>query len=224
MPGFLHVNDESAFPRFANRGRTYVYVLPCRDADVLKVGFSRNPLERFRTLHARFFEFFDLDRGLLIEAAHLRDARRIERRFITTFADRRASAPLVVPRSAAGHTEWYRGIDPEATALARAVCESEALPLHAPLRGWLRECLEGWSDMLFDWSLHMLDLVEYERFNPPPGADGGVHEKALGRVLDTYAAVGVDVQPLVPRAVGRWYEARHALSFRAVRRASGGRS
>ena len=42
-------------PRFASRGRTFVYVLPCRDEDILKVGFSRDPLDRFRTLHRRFF-------------------------------------------------------------------------------------------------------------------------------------------------------------------------
>ncbi len=114
------MNDEVAYPRFASRGRTFVYVLPCRDEDILKVGFSRDPLQRMRSLHARFFEFFDLDRALLIECEHLRDARRIERLFITTFAEHRAPAPLVVPLAAAGHTEWYRGIHPRVTALARS--------------------------------------------------------------------------------------------------------
>jgi len=95
------VNDEAPYPRFASRGRTFVYVLPCRNEDILKVGFSRDPLDRMRTLHPRFFEFFDLDRALLIETDYLRDARRIERLFITTFADSQAPAPLVVRRSAA---------------------------------------------------------------------------------------------------------------------------
>ena len=35
--------SESPIPRFASRGRAYVYVLPCRDEDLLKVGFSRDP-------------------------------------------------------------------------------------------------------------------------------------------------------------------------------------
>ncbi len=119
------MDEEAIYPRFASRGRTFVYVLPCRHEDILKVGFSRDPLDRFRTLHRRFFEFFDLERGLLIHTDHLRDARRIERLFITTFADQRAPAPLVVPRSAAGHTEWFRGVSPQVDVLARQICEEQ---------------------------------------------------------------------------------------------------
>ena len=101
------LDDEVGYPRFASRGRTFVYVLPCREADILKVGFSRDPLDRLRTLHRRFFEFFDLDRGLLIETDHLRDARRIERLFITTFAEDRAPAEQPSERSAGLHG-WLR--------------------------------------------------------------------------------------------------------------------
>ena len=96
-PGF---GAEASFPRFASRGRAFVYVLPCREEDILKVGFSRDPLQRLRTLHRRFYDFFDLDRALLVETDHLRDARAIERLLITGLADHRVLAPLVVPRSA----------------------------------------------------------------------------------------------------------------------------
>jgi hypothetical protein len=82
--------------------RCFVYVLPCRDRDLLKIGFSREPLRRLQTLHPRYFEFFDLERSLLIETDRLRDARRIEREFISTYISQRAEAPLQVPRSAAG--------------------------------------------------------------------------------------------------------------------------
>src|SRR5215831_19585951 len=132
-------DSESPIPRFASRGRAYVYVLPCRDEDLLKVGFSRDPLQRLQTLHARFFRFFDLDRAFLIATDTVRDARRIERRYIETFADRRSPAPLVVPDAAAGYTEWYRGAYADACALARDIVASEGWTLHAPLRAWLRD-------------------------------------------------------------------------------------
>ena len=207
------MNDEAPYPRFASRGRTFVYVLPCRNEDILKVGFSRDPLDRMRTLHPRFFEFFDLERALLIETDYLRDARRIERLFITTFADSQAPAPLVVRRSAAGYTEWYRGIYPEVTALARSVGEESALTLHAPLSAWLRDCFNEWSDRLFDWSARMLEMIEYERFNVPLEETTLRGEKALSQVLDAYAALGMDVQPLVPGPVWRWYQNRSAVAF-----------
>jgi len=208
-----HVIDEVAYPRFASRGRTYVYVLPCRDEDILKVGFSRDPLDRMRTLHPRFFEFFDLERALLIETDHLRDARRIERLFITTFVDYQAPAPLVVPRAAAGYTEWYRGIYPMVTALARQQCEQSALTLHAPLAAWLRDRFDEWSDRLFDWSARMLDMIEYERFNVPSQQQTHRVDNALCHVLDAYVAMGLSVQPLVPHAVWQWYRDQSALAF-----------
>ena len=63
----LAMDEDFTAPRFAARGKAYVYVLPCRDEDLLKVGFSRESMQRFRTLHRSFFECFDLERGLLIE-------------------------------------------------------------------------------------------------------------------------------------------------------------
>jgi hypothetical protein len=199
------MNEEAVYPRFASRGRTFVYVLPCRDEDILKVGFSRDPLDRFRTLHRRYFEFFDLERGLLIHTDHLRDARRIERRFITTFAEHRAPAPLVVPQSAAGHTEWFRGVSPGLEVLARQLCAEEGFLLHAPLSAWVRERLADWSELLFGWSARMLEMLEYEHFNTPLHERSGRAERALRDVLDTYVALGVDIRPLVPAAVLAWH-------------------
>jgi hypothetical protein len=199
------VSEEAGYPRFAERGRTFVYVLPCRDEDVLKVGFSRDPLERFRTLHSRFFDFFDLDRGLLIETGHLRDARRVERLFITAFREHQALAPLVIPVSAAGYTEWYRGIDAAVGAMARDLCAENGFPLHAPLRPWLRQRLEAWSDRLFQWSAGMLEVAEYEYFNALPTQSTRRVERSMREILDAYEALGLDVTALVPPAVADWY-------------------
>lgn len=199
------MDEEVGYPRFASRGRTFVYVLPCREADILKVGFSRDPLDRMRTLHRRFFEFFDLDRGLLIETDHLRDARRIERLFITTFAEDRAPAPLVIRQSAAGHTEWFRGVSPSVEVLARQICAEQGYLLHAPLGAWLRERLNDSSGALYDWSARMFDMIEYAHFNAVPGGGWLLGEKALRETLDACAALGLELQALVPAAVFAWY-------------------
>jgi len=189
--------------RTAARGHCYTYVLPCRDADLLKVGLSRDPLARFQTLHARYFEFFDLERGALVEMDHVRDARRLESRLKELFADNRAVAPLVVPDSAAGYTEWYRGVYPEALAVVEAARAAEGYRIHAPLRSWLRDRLDH-DDALFEWSLQMLKLIEFHHFNagevPRPG-----HDRSLRNVLDAYEAVGLALDERVPAAVLQWY-------------------
>jgi T5orf172 domain len=201
----LLLEDETSYPRFASRGRTFVYVLPCRSEDILKVGFSRDPLDRFRTLHRRFFEFFDLDRGLLIDTDYLRDARRIERLFITTFAEQRAPAPLVVRKSAAGYTEWFRGVAPQADALARQLCDEQGFALHVPLTTWLRDRLDERAGWLFGWSARMFEALEYEYFNAPLDTGYGLGESALRDTLDACAALGMDIQELVPAEVFHWY-------------------
>ncbi len=197
--------SESPIPRFASRGRAYVYVLPCRDEDLLKVGFSRDPLQRLQTLHARFFRFFDLDRAFLIATDTVRDARRIERRYIEALAERRSPAPLVVPDAAAGYTEWYRGAYADAEAIAHTLRADEGYTLHAPLRDWLRALFRERSALLFAWSAKMLEAIEYERFNVPPSPASSPIERALRDALDCFDELGIDIEPLVPAPVLHWY-------------------
>lgn len=217
MSGVPHVpspaiatDEEPRDPRFASRGRAYVYVLPCRDEDLLKVGFSRDPAARLRTLHRRFFEFFDLERGLLVATDHVRDARRIERRFIEAFRACGAPAPPVVRSAAGGHTEWFRGVGAQATDLARTVCEEQGFTLLAPLRGWLRERLAESAGSLYDWSARMLDAIEFETHNVPPEQRAHAHERALRDVLDAHCALGLEPAPLVPESVACWHAAHSA--------------
>ncbi|WP_130620006.1 GIY-YIG nuclease family protein [Dyella amyloliquefaciens] len=191
-------------PRFASRGRAYVYVLPCRDEDLLKIGFSREPLERFRTLHRRFFEFFDLERGLLIEVDRVAQARRIERLFLTSWIEQRAPAPLVVPVAAAGHTEWYRGIGEEVTARAYQLALDEGLTLHRPLRPWLADQLSQRADALYDWSERMLAEARLEREHAALSGPGPL-ELALLDTLAMCEAMGLPLADLLPDAVAEWY-------------------
>ena len=190
-------------------GRSFVYVLPCRDADLVKIGYSRSPLQRFETLHARWFEYFDLDGGALVELERVGDARRMERDFLVRFAARRTIAPYVVPKAAAGHTEWHAGAQDAALAHARAVCAEGGLPLHAPLRGWLRAELGSRLDRLHDWSRAMLEAVEYERFNPIDGI-AGRHARALRDALDACTELELPLDALLPDAVLRWHRAERA--------------
>lgn len=198
--------EEAGYPRFASRGRSFVYLLPCREQDILKVGFSREPLQRLHSLHRRYFEFFDLDRALLIETERVQDARRIERWFITRFADARAPAPLEVRRAAAGGTEWFRGVATEADAAGRELAEREGWSLHSPLRGWLRGRFEEHADSLYDWSLQLLDSIEYERFNLPADQQASRSARLLRHVLDACFALGMRGETFVSPRVMAWYE------------------
>jgi hypothetical protein len=202
----VRVDRRDVRPRYARRGRSFVYILPCRDRDLLKIGFSREPLERFQTLHPRYFEFFDLERGLLVETDRVSDARRIEREFITTYADQRAGAPSEVPRSAAGHTEWFSGIHPTAVEKAHELCSATGFSLHSPLRDWLRSELATRTDLLFDWSDRLLEAIEYERFNAGATPDRSAVERMLHDVLDAFVALDISIQTAVPERVFRWHQ------------------
>ena len=195
-------------PRTSSRGsgRSFVYLLPCREADLAKIGHSRAPLQRFQTLHPRWFEYFDLDAGALVELERVADARRLERALLVRYADQRAIAPHAVPKSAAGHTEWHAGVQADALEHVRALCAEGALALHAPLRGWLRAELGARLDRLHDWSLAMLEQAEYERFNPvdaPGGPDRPA--RALRDALDACAALSLPLEAVLSDAVLRWH-------------------
>lgn len=162
-------------------------------------------MQPLHALHRRCFRFFDLDRALLVEAESLRDARRIERLFITRLADDRASAPLVVRQAGAGHTEWFRGVAQLAGTMARAIAADEGLNRHAPLRGWQRERLQEHGEALFDCSASMLDTVEYEQLNLALHQHSGYAAASLRHLLDLYDELELDLSRLVPPPVLVWY-------------------
>lgn len=197
--------DEFVIPRTLAKGRSYVYMLPCRDQDLLKIGFSREPLGRFRTLHRRFFEYFDLDRGLLVEVDRVAQARAIERDILLRHAEERSPAPLVIADRAAGYSEWLRGVEPDVSARLREFAIHEGYALHG-MRAWLRQMLEAQSDRLYDWSLRMLDAAEYEAFNVPRELASGQAERALTYAMDACAAAGIDLGAVFPAQALAWRE------------------
>jgi len=194
-------------PRSLSKGRTFVYMLPWREQDLLKVGYSRQPLVRMRTLHRRFFDVFDLERGLLLETERLAQARQIERDIIVRHATQRSPAPLTVPDEAAGYSEWFRGICPEVTALLHDAAAREGFALHS-LRDWLRQWFGSQGDGLYEWSLRMLEAIEYEAFNVPPEWQRGEAARSLRYVMDACEAVGLPLADLSPDGALAW---RHGL-------------
>ena len=195
--------DDFLPPRTLGKGRTYVYLLPWREQDLLKVGYTRQPLVRLRTLHRRFFDVFDLERGLLLETERLAQARRIERDIIVRHADQRSPAPLVVPDDAAGYSEWFRGICPEVSEELAGFAAREGFVLH-PLRDWLRASFNEHTDRLYEWSLRMLEAVQYEAFNVPAEWQRGEAVRSLRYAMDACEAVGLIPETLFPDSVMAW--------------------
>lgn len=176
----------------------FTYVLPCTWEDHCKVGFSRDPLARIAQLHRRWFEFFDLPRGLLVEAETQRDARDVELALRRPFAAHRAPQPLAVRDAAGGFTEWLRGAD---AGLRDAVAslQAQGYTVHAPLSDWLAAALQARLDLLHDWTAQ-LSPQELEHHAVVTAAQRGVRD-----TLDAHAALGVAFQHAVPPAVLEWY-------------------
>lgn len=183
-------------------------MLPCFGDDLVKLGFSRDPFERFRTLHPRFFTFFDLHQGLLIEVDSVKEARRIERLLIERWPEHRSSAPFDVSAQAGGHTEWFRGIGDASVEFAHRLADRYGYCVHAPLRQWLHGRMTEYSDELFDWSLRFFEIIDWQECNLPEYSRDGRYAAALGETLDAFFAVDVEIYRRLPVVVQAWYE-RH---------------
>jgi hypothetical protein len=183
----------------ASRGRCHVYVLPCTREDHCKLGLSRDPLSRIQALHRRWFEFFDLDAAWLVETETVRDARELELELRRPLAAHNAPAPLAVRREAAGHTEWFRGV---AAPLGDAVdgLRRRGHAVHGPLQPWLRAALLERSDQLYAWTQAQLSPGELES---PVVATS--QQRLVRDALDAYATLAIDVEPLLPAEVHRWF-------------------
>jgi hypothetical protein len=183
-------------------------VLPTVHEDLLKLGFSRDPLARMQALHPRFYEFFDLERAFAIRTETVAEARALETRHARGLRAHRAPVPLTATR-AGGLSEWYRGAY---AALHDASNEAVALGFDvvAPLRGWVQVQLERAAPLLHAWT-GLLDAAELEARGA--GAVSTVAQRRVLDVLDAYPALGLDLSAWLPDAVHRWHaEARRCSS------------
>jgi len=179
-------------------GRCFAYVFPCQWEDHCKIGFSHDPLARIAALHPRWFDFFDLEAGVLVEAESQRDARDLELELRASLAEHNAPAPLAVRVQAGGHTEWFRGVG---TVMAERVAALAARGYRVhPLHAWLRAALDSRKDLLHDWSLAQLSPDELDgRAGPTPA------QCHLRDLLDAHVALGVAIDAHLPADVRRWY-------------------
>jgi hypothetical protein len=180
-------------------GYCFVYVLPCTWEDHCKIGFSRDPLSRIQAFHHRWFEFFDLDRAVLVQTETVRDARDLELELRRPLVMHNAPAPLTVRREAAGHTEWFRGASSQLERAIRLL-EQRGHTVHAPLRTWLRPAFLMQSDRLYAWAEKQLSPDELD------GSVGPTVAQRMARdALDAYTALEIELEPLLPPEVMRWY-------------------
>ena len=187
--------------RSARAGPACLYVAPLAYEDHLKLGFSRDPLQRLASLHPRWFEAFDLDRVLLVQAETVRDARALELRLRRALVEHNAPPPLSMRETAGGFTEWYRGAYDVLAGEARA-CGARGYLVFDPARGWLRDALLLRSDRLHAWSSAALDVDDFDA----PGVRHARH-RTVRDTLDAYAACGIDLAEHVPAAVLAWHRA-----------------
>lgn len=169
--------------------------------DLLKLGFSRDPLARWQALHSRWFEAFDLDRSLLVATETVRDARALELSLRRQLVVHNAPALLTARRAAGGHTEWYRGAHSFLRDAAQSL-ETRGYVVHDPARPWLRAALLARGDQLYSWTEAMLSPDELDGIAGPTRMQQGVHD-----ALDAFTALGIDVEPLRPPRVLAWYRA-----------------
>lgn len=207
MPSRISVREPS---RASGAGRCYLYVFPCAYEDLLKLGISRDPLDRIQAFSRRYFEFFDLRRGWLLETDSVREAQGMETRLRRSLRLLNTPAPLLVPGRAAGATEWYRG----AYSLleeARDGFAAQGYALHRPLEQWLRARLEARRGDLYTWTERMLCAADGEPGDAhPAGTEPPLPHRVLRDALDGYAALGIPLDDALPPAVADWY-ARFAI-------------
>lgn len=191
------------FASTSSAARAFVYVLPCAGEDWLKLGFSRDPLARMQTLHARFYEFFDTELAFAIETDTVREARALETRLGRALRLHAAPAPLTVPAAAGGATEWYRGAYASLAASAESL-QQQGYPLHRPLRGWIRERLIAGAELLYAWTA-LLDPLELAARGAAGRASAA--QRRVADVLDAYRAEDIDLARWLPAPVLAWHDA-----------------
>ena len=162
-------------------GRAFLYVLRLQGAeDLLKVGLSRDPLARWSALHPRWFEAFDLDHSVLVEAETRGDAQALETQLHRALAPHRCPQPLTMRTRAGGRTEWYRGAWPQAWRHAQSLAAG-GYRVHADARPWLAAAMRRQREVL-------PGLVLQAHADLACGALALAQRRALGDLLDAHLA------------------------------------
>lgn len=189
--------------RTLSGGPAAVYVLPHRSEEFLKLGFSRDPLARMQNLHPRYFNFFDIERAILIETPRVKDARAIETQLKRELADHRAPAPLDIRHDAGGESEWYRGAYETITSKL-VVYEAMGYVVFRDARASFAERLQQQRAQTFEWA-----VLQWRAINEGNAFAVSRAMRALRDALDGYRWFDIDATDVIPPEVAAWYEAQH---------------
>jgi Meiotically Up-regulated Gene 113 (MUG113) protein len=196
---------DPASVRSPSQGRCFLYMLPCAYEDLLKVGFSRDPLQRLQALHRRWYEFFDPQRIALVETDTVREARGLELATKHRLAELNAPAPMTVVHEAGGHGEWYRGAGTQLEVFVQQLMV-QGYRVHAPAHDWLRQALSHRLELLYSWTEALLTVDELElRAGSTPA------QRIVRDALDAFTALDIALEEWLPAPVLRWYRAGGGL-------------
>lgn len=176
------------------RGRGFLYVLlTSGPEDLLKVGMTHDPLERWASFHPRWFEVFDLDNSLLVETETRADAQALETSLHRMLAMHRCPMPLTMWAAAGGATEWYRG----AHAPARQFVldrEQQGYVIHRRARDWLAPAMSE--------ALARLDGIVRQAFEEHcAGTLSPARLEGVRALVGAHQEFGVDIDSLLPREI-----------------------
>lgn len=190
-------------PAGASEGRCFLYVLPCAYEDLLKIGHSRNPLQRAQDLQPRYFEFFDLDRAFALELDTVREARSLEHALHARLREHNATAPLTVREQAAGLGEWYRGAYAQLEREA-GLWQAQDHAVHLPLSAWMARELNGQGDALYARAEELLTQLQGDTalLDAPELAP---LRRNLLDTLDAHRALTFDLDRRLPPSLLDWY-------------------
>ena len=170
----------------ASNGLGCVSVAVCSGPeDILKVGLSHDPVARWSAFHRRWFEAFDLDQSLLIQAENRRDAQALETALHRLLRDHNCPAPMTMRCQFGGGTEWYRGACHTALEFAHAAARQGHV-LHAPARAWFAHAMRGRTDTL-------AGLLDQAMRDMASGAMTPAQYEALNDLIDAHRAFDGDI-------------------------------
>lgn len=173
------------------RGRCFLYVLAMAGGeDLLKVGMTHDPLQRWSAFHPRWFEAFDLEHSLLIETERRGDAQALETALHRLLVEHRAPVPLTMRLAAGGASEWYRG----AAYVAHDFVirqQTDGFVVHVHASHWLQQPMRRQQERLFE----LLQLAQAEQ---QAGWLDSTRKQALQNLLDAHRRFDPELERALP--------------------------
>lgn len=190
----------------AYAGRCLLYVLAMAGPeDLLKVGMTSDPLQRWSAFHPRWFDVFDLEYSLLVETETRADAQALETTLHRRLIEHQCPVPLTMHLPAGGATEWYRGAYPAARDFVME-CEAAGHVVHLQSRPWLEGAMSVARDRL-------AGLVQQAFEDHCCGGLSPAQLSSLRDLVDAHRSFGADIDMLLPPDIrdalglnGRWAE------------------